>query len=360
MELKKNLESGFSVSGDNTNRLRTHVWHSKRFTMKELWGFYLPLGLQGRGRGSRAVLRWFKQGVLVHDASCHIAVQLEGPEAGIPFFLFLVLYAFQDSLRLILQMLHHVGVPLSQPMAPVTYMWKPYPNHDREGDGNFQNAVECNDPHVCHSLFRQLWLWMHASAFDEGYNALKLACQKQDPRLLSNERTADFPESASSIIPNNVREDEATELSSSWLKFEGSTIFNDRSLWDANNGISPPVEENVLCMEKHHQLLDFICLDDPKSGTAKTSKEMQCSRSCPLLLLKKDQKGSPIGKKPVAEAFCEAVLLAHLREEQWNEMAVMRRRKEIYVLVRSLRSSVYRLALATIVLERQEEDVNFM
>ncbi|KAI9173800.1 hypothetical protein LWI28_006760 [Acer negundo] len=81
-----------------------------------------------------------------------------------------------DSLHSIL---HHVGVPLSQPMAPVTYMWKPYPNHDREGDGNFQNAVECNDPHVCHSLFRQLWLWMHASAFDEGYNALKLACQKQ-------------------------------------------------------------------------------------------------------------------------------------------------------------------------------------
>ncbi|KAK0587588.1 hypothetical protein LWI29_025414 [Acer saccharum] len=44
-------------------------------------------------------------------------------------------------------------------------------------------------------------------------------------------------------------------------------------------------------------------------------------------------------KKPVAEAFCEAVLLARLREEQWNEMAVKRRRKEIYVLVRNLRSS---------------------
>ncbi|KAK0587699.1 hypothetical protein LWI29_027159 [Acer saccharum] len=181
-------------------------------------------------------------------------------------------------------MLHHVGAPLSQPIAPMTYMWKPYPNHDREGDGNFLNAVECNDPHVCHLPFRQLWLWMHASAFDEGYNALKLACQKQmnetststncfslegklsklevigskafqllqktlhpvtdisndplqlkkcsaleadgeseknkifvledeenvssailsfivkDPRLLSNERTADFPESTSSII----------------------------------------------------------------------------------------------------------------------------------------------------------------
>jgi hypothetical protein len=36
-----------------------------------------------RGRGSRALLKWFKQGVLVHDASYHVAVQLEGPEVGI-------------------------------------------------------------------------------------------------------------------------------------------------------------------------------------------------------------------------------------------------------------------------------------
>lgn len=48
MELRKNPESGFSASGDGTKRLRTHVWHAKRFTMKKLWGFYLPLGLQGR------------------------------------------------------------------------------------------------------------------------------------------------------------------------------------------------------------------------------------------------------------------------------------------------------------------------
>lgn len=86
IELKKNPESGFSVSGDGTKRLRTHVWHAKRFTMKKLWGFHLPLGLQGRGRGSRALLKWVKEGVVVHDASYYIPVQLEGPEAGISFF----------------------------------------------------------------------------------------------------------------------------------------------------------------------------------------------------------------------------------------------------------------------------------
>lgn len=48
VELKRNPLNGFSTSGDGTKRLRTHLWHAKRFTMTKLWGFYLPLGVQGR------------------------------------------------------------------------------------------------------------------------------------------------------------------------------------------------------------------------------------------------------------------------------------------------------------------------
>lgn len=125
IELKKNPEIGFTSSGDGTKRLRTHVWHAKRFTMTKLWGFHLPFGLHGRykyilhfllsrknlklicvfffwggggaviilvfvccrGRGSRAVLKWYKNGAVVHDASYCSAVQLEGTEAGIYFSL---------------------------------------------------------------------------------------------------------------------------------------------------------------------------------------------------------------------------------------------------------------------------------
>lgn len=65
-------------------------------------------------------------------------------------------------------------------------------------------------------------------------------------------------------------------------------------------------------------------------------------------------------EKPTAEAFCEVNYLAHLREEQWTEMSVEWRKKEIYVLVRNMRSSAYRLALATIVLEQQSDDLEFM
>lgn len=48
IELKKNPQNGFSATGDCFKRLRTHVWHAKRFTMTKIWGFCLPLGLHGR------------------------------------------------------------------------------------------------------------------------------------------------------------------------------------------------------------------------------------------------------------------------------------------------------------------------
>jgi len=47
-ELKSNPENGFCTSGDGTKRLRTHVWHAKRYAMTKIWGYHLPLCLQGR------------------------------------------------------------------------------------------------------------------------------------------------------------------------------------------------------------------------------------------------------------------------------------------------------------------------
>lgn len=74
--------------------------------------------------------------------------------------------------------LHHVGAPFSQPIAPVTYMWKPFHGWDGEDNANCDAAVGSNAIE-CHSCFRQIWLWIHASAFNEGYDALRLASQKQ-------------------------------------------------------------------------------------------------------------------------------------------------------------------------------------
>ncbi|XP_068642158.1 ribonucleases P/MRP protein subunit POP1-like [Aristolochia californica] len=86
-EFMRNAETGFSTSLDGTKRLRTHLWHTKRFKMVKQWSFYLPMGLHGSGRGSRAVLKWLKSGAVIHDESYSCAVQLEGLEAGISLHL---------------------------------------------------------------------------------------------------------------------------------------------------------------------------------------------------------------------------------------------------------------------------------
>lgn len=54
-----------------------------------LYLFIIEKKKKCRGRGSRALLKWFRDGVLIHDASYHVAVQLEGPEVD-TFFRFLL------------------------------------------------------------------------------------------------------------------------------------------------------------------------------------------------------------------------------------------------------------------------------
>ncbi|KAK3435169.1 LOW QUALITY PROTEIN: hypothetical protein EUGRSUZ_D02543 [Eucalyptus grandis] len=204
-ELKQNPESGFCTSGDGTRRLRTHVWHAKWFTMTKLWGFYLPLGLQGRGRGSRALLKRYKQGVVIHDASYHFAVQLEGPEDSLTSLLDRVLvpspsaHAMDMSHSILSGVtygramvnnsmefkLHHAGTPLSKPIAPVMYMWR---HLDQHNTGKVQQDCTLNREGVPENIdgsvpFCRLWVWIHTSAFTEGSDALKCACQKEMDEL---------------------------------------------------------------------------------------------------------------------------------------------------------------------------------
>ncbi|PKU68437.1 ribonuclease P/MRP protein subunit POP1 [Dendrobium catenatum] len=155
LELRRNMTFGFSVSEDGTKRLRTHLWLAKRFSMVKLWGFYLPLGLQGRGRGSRAILKRLKSGALIHDASYSHPVQLEGPE------------------------LYHVRSPLPKFISPVIYMWLPLKRDENYMDSEQLFDRSSSSKSECSTSPRQLWIWLHPAAYNEGFDALRCACQKQ-------------------------------------------------------------------------------------------------------------------------------------------------------------------------------------
>ncbi|KAK4482564.1 hypothetical protein RD792_009724 [Penstemon davidsonii] len=192
IELKKNLPSGFGNSGDGTKRLRTHLWHAKRYTMTKLWGFHIPLGLHGRGRGSRAMLKKLKSGVLVHDASYCGTVQLEGPQDKLVSILSSVLVHSQSHCEAISHdilagnifgsaVLHSAGNPCCPSIAPVTYMWRPLRRTNTDTEGHDVH-VSNDQQNFEESTFRQLWVWIHAAAFGEAYETLRRACEMEMDR----------------------------------------------------------------------------------------------------------------------------------------------------------------------------------
>uniref|UniRef100_A0A2P2L4N0 Uncharacterized protein LOC105138000 n=1 Tax=Rhizophora mucronata TaxID=61149 RepID=A0A2P2L4N0_RHIMU len=130
----------------------------------------------------------------------------------------------------------------------------------------------------------------------------------KDPRTLSKQSIAD---GTATVINNNVPEDEAKEhvtlpdiseksevlLSSSTSKAKwNDNLHDDKDMWDANSRMCLPVEESILCLEKHHSRMDLVCLDYPKAGMPKTPTELQSSRCCPTLLLEnRNSKGLLMG-----------------------------------------------------------------
>ncbi|XP_074368379.1 ribonucleases P/MRP protein subunit POP1-like isoform X1 [Apium graveolens] len=192
-ELRRNESVGFGVSGDGTKRLRTHVWHAKRFTMSKIWGFYLPLGLHGKGRGSRSIMKSLRDGVVVHDASYCSAVQLEGPEENLLSILSTVLVPSEADSEVLsrkiisgvafgIAMLHHGGATCSHTISPVTYMWRP---HVRSAIKDVEKSDGLHDAETIDnsSALRLVWIWIHAAAFKEGFDAVECASRRENEKV---------------------------------------------------------------------------------------------------------------------------------------------------------------------------------
>ncbi|KAG5574816.1 hypothetical protein H5410_054950 [Solanum commersonii] len=356
VELKKNSLNGFSTSGDGTKRLRTHLWYAKRFTMTKLWGFYLPLGVQGRGRGSRALLKKLQGGVLDLLLSILNTVLVPSPyshcEDARNDVLSGAIYGSAE--------LHHVGDTFSKTMAPVTYMWQP--QQCRKTDTKVDHADICGEQQKidgCASL-RRLWVWIHAAAFSEGYNALQNACERQvdaagsrvscisledhlgnssvnsslvkyasfienddqilssaifslsvnDPRVLNKDTTDPLEAKGQNILSykkdeKGIPKRDMKLLSCSSLECEGSPGLSECiDLWDAKEGIDPPIEENILCMEKHHQRMELFRIGDVNSRRQQPSVERRFSRVCPILLLKSDNQKTSIIRWSIILPLC--------------------------------------------------------
>lgn len=63
-------------------------------------------------------------------------------------------------------------------------MWRPSPQQNITNLGVREEHGSRDESDECGSSLRYLWVWIHASAFEEGYENLKLACQKEVNFLL--------------------------------------------------------------------------------------------------------------------------------------------------------------------------------
>ncbi|KAJ7962012.1 Ribonucleases P/MRP protein subunit POP1 [Quillaja saponaria] len=366
-EHKLNPESGFCTSGDGTKRLRTHVCQTLYYD--KALGFPPSSGFAGQRKGFSGSLE--KDSLLSVLRMVLVPSPLALPEN--------ISHSLLSGVTYQSAMLYRIGAPVSQSISPVTYMWQPV------SQKFMYNVDETNKPDniECCASVRHLWACIHASAFNEGYNAIKLACQKEmhergnlinclslvgqlgklelmgsgtfellqkilypitcvsnncwplrkhsaaerdfnslhngssllkivenissygissltinDPRNLPKKRTAataTIMESISNALddePENENKefsavgilDKDKDLLSSSKLGENSSLFDNCDLWDISKGVSPPVEESIICAEKQEQLMEYFCLDNLNSGTTNTSMKVQCSRFCPILL----------------------------------------------------------------------------
>ncbi|KAH9626483.1 hypothetical protein KSS87_006442 [Heliosperma pusillum] len=376
IELQNNPEQGFVVSGDGTKRLRTHVWHAKRFSIGKMWGFYLPLGLHGPGKGSRSLLNCYRQGALIHDASFYTVIHLKASQEALLTLLTQLLipspsHCSEHLSQSILcgesfgtAMLHHSGQ--YKPICPVTYLWRPF--HQQGTDVETESSS---------ANVRHMWMWMHPSASAQGLDCLKLVCQNMmnkmgvmvdcasldgqlgridvmgegafqilqkilqpltlsenpwnlknssmkehtnicepmqisilekeesfssyavlslnvvDPRFLSTKVVAAIPDAQLAGDLFDISEDTNKDslVESHHCKedlpftLQPQNESSSSDLWDFIEKVQPPMEEHLLCQERHIKSLDFFCLKDTSSVKSSSTKD-NFSTSCPILLMR--------------------------------------------------------------------------
>lgn len=68
----------------------------------------------------------------------------------------------------------------SQIVGPVTYMWRPFSRaDDKSGIEGDQCTSHCIHDESGNSSRRQLWIWIHPAALDDGISAIQFACERQ-------------------------------------------------------------------------------------------------------------------------------------------------------------------------------------
>lgn len=126
----------------------------------------------------------------------------------------------------------------------------------------------------------------NTSFFDNGpqiSSSAVLSLVVKDPRTLTKNVGVVVPDAK---LVGNEEFKSKEQAVSSLPKHEAECEHEFGDLWDASKVVDPPVEESILCAEKHCKRKELFCLGHKGSGSQNATVDKQLTRSCPVLLLK--------------------------------------------------------------------------
>lgn len=158
--------------------LETHMWHAKRFNMREMWGY--SIAESRRDAGERAACRWASEHCVIHDASYTACMELRGWEdplcsaitrairpvpvpcqsgalpPGAATSSCIVGPASPVCVRGGMEVRGIIHGPKGIPIGPCSVMWMPAP----AGQGA--------------PAARVVWVWVHPACYADAHSALQV------------------------------------------------------------------------------------------------------------------------------------------------------------------------------------------
>uniref|UniRef100_UPI00358FCECE ribonucleases P/MRP protein subunit POP1 isoform X3 n=1 Tax=Myxine glutinosa TaxID=7769 RepID=UPI00358FCECE len=268
--------------------LETHVWHAKRFHMKECWGY--RLAERPSAKTFRISFRAMDRHCLLQDISYYSCIEVSGrqedllqrlcrltsKEAGMTFASKECLGGRRQG-SLVLYKVE--GFP-SQPLGPVTFIWRPLLT-----------------PVVEESKHRQLWIWIHPAMKKEVIEELQqvIGClipvrpkpsdasrlTKPVPEGASGNQSTGHDtrrkkkRSRSAARPEKVLGDGTRHISdaTSWITENGDMVLTDLTMELVRLRLVGPLANCVLTTTLHLADSPQVSEEGPTSWWTKHSKD---------------------------------------------------------------------------------------
>lgn len=234
--------------------LETHIWHAKRYHMKELWGYKIPYS--STDKRYRASYRAAANHCLLQDISYIAAIELSGPV---------------DQLKMKLDM-------ITSRDAGLSFTAKCYMNGTRAGKVELFKANQYPYGAICpvdflwrhdDSTEKTLWIFVHPTTYQEVLKELILLFEMKNEKY---ERMSDikFITRNDATVRNPKYVNDATKVSLIELKSTLNRLrltgpFSNAVLLkalkptesDANSWLSKLFETNMNFHNSHDKQLDF-------------------------------------------------------------------------------------------------------